>query len=92
MRLLFEMDKKDHGGCTHAFTRDSAGSIIIKNGKVAMIHSPKYDYCKFPGGGIGNGEDPIDAMVRETKEKAGLTVIPETIREHGYVHRIQRRG
>lgn len=90
MRLLFEMDMKDYGECTHSFRRDSARSIIIRNGKVAMIHSEKYDYYKFPGGGIENGEDPFDAMIRETQEEAGLTVIPETVKEYGYVHRIQR--
>ncbi len=90
MRLLFEMDKKDYGGCTHTFVRDSARSIIISNGRIAMIHSQKYDYYKFPGGGIESGENPIEAMIRETQEEAGLTVIPETIREYGYVHRIQK--
>ena len=90
MRLLFEMDKKDYGGCTHLFTRDSARSIIIRNGKIAMIHSQKYDYYKFPGGGIEDGENPIGAMIRETQEEAGLKVIPETIKEYGYVHRIQK--
>ena len=90
MRLLFEMDKMDYGGCTHTFTRDSARSIIIRNGRIAMIHSQKYDYYKFPGGGIENGETPIDAMIRETREETGLTVIPETIKEYGYVHRIQK--
>ncbi len=90
MRLLFEMDKKDYGGCTQTFQRDSARSIIIRNGRIAMIHSQKYDYYKFPGGGIENGENPIDAMIRETLEEAGLAVVPETVQEYGYVHRIQR--
>ena len=90
MRLLFEMDKKDYGKCTHSFVRNSARSIIIINKKVAMIHSLKYDYYKFPGGGIENGESPVDAMIRETREESGLVVKPETIKEYGYVHRIQK--
>ena len=90
MRLLFEMDKKDYSDCTHTFSRDSARSIIIRNGKVAMIHSRQYDYYKFPGGGIEKGESPIEAMIRETREEAGLVVVPDSIREYGYVHRIQR--
>ena len=90
MRLLFEMDKKDYCGCTHSFARDSARSIIIRDGKIAMIHSLKYDYYKFPGGGIEPGESVIDALIRETAEEAGLTVILESIREYGYVHRIQK--
>ena len=90
MRTLFEMDKKDYGGCTRTFTRNSARSIIIRNGKVAMVHSLKYDYYKFPGGGIEGGENPVDAMIRETREEAGLKVIPETVKEYGMVHRIQK--
>ena len=90
MRLLFNMDKKDYDQCTHTFRRDSARSIVIRNGKIAMIHSQKYHYYKFPGGGIEKGEDPISAMIRETREEAGLIVIPETVREYGYVHRIQK--
>ena len=90
MRLLFEMDKKDYGECTRSFTRDSARSIIIRNCKIAMIHSLKYDYYKFPGGGIEPGESNVDALIRETAEEAGLTVIPDSIREYGYVHRIQK--
>lgn len=90
MRILFEIDKKDYSGCTHTFTRNSARSIIIRDGRVAMVHSLQYDYYKFPGGGIENGEDPAEAMIRETREEAGLAVIPETIREYGVVHRIQR--
>ena len=90
MKLLFVLDKKDYGQCTHTFTRDSARGIIIRNGKVAMIHSLKYDYYKFPGGGIESGESPADAVIREVREEAGLIVIPESVREYGYVHRIQR--
>lgn len=90
MRLLFEIDKKDYEKCTHTFVRNSARSIIIKNNKIVMIHSLKYDYYKFPGGGIENNENPIDAMIRETREESGLIVKPETIKEYGYVHRIQK--
>ena len=55
-----------------------------------MIHSIKYDYYKFPGGGIKDGENPVDAMIRETREESGLVVLPDTVKEYGYVHRIQR--
>lgn len=90
MRLLFEMDKKDYDKCTHSFVRNSARSIIIKDKKIAMIYSAKYNYYKFPGGGIENGENPVDAMIRETREESGLVVLPDTVKEYGYVHRIQR--
>lgn len=90
MRLLFVLDKRDYEHCTHSFVRDSARSIIISNNKLAMVHSLKYDYYKFPGGGIESGEDPVAAMIRETREEAGLVVKPQTVKEYGYVHRIQK--
>ena len=90
MRLLFEMDRKDYEACTHSFTRNSARSIIIRDNRIGMVHSRKYDYYKFPGGGIEAGETPVEAMVRETLEEAGLVVIPASVREYGYVHRIQK--
>ena len=90
MRLLFQMDLKDYAQCTHSFVRNSARSIIVRQGKIAMVHSMKYDYYKFPGGGIEGDENPVQALIRETREEAGLIVIPESIQEYGCVHRIQR--
>ena len=90
MRILFEMDKNDYADCTRSFVRNSARSIIISDKKVAMIHSEKYGYYKFPGGGIEAGEDPIEAMIRETREEAGLVIIPESAKEYGIVHRVQK--
>lgn len=90
MRVLFEMDAHDHADCTHDFVRNSARSIIIRGKKVAMVHSLKYDYYKFPGGGIEGEEAPVDAMIRETREEAGLLVKRESVREYGYVHRVQK--
>ena len=90
MRQLFELDLKDYAACTHAFVRNSARSIIIRDGRIAMVHSLKYNYYKFPGGGIESGETAVDALIRETREEAGLNVIRETVREYGCVHRAQR--
>jgi 8-oxo-dGTP pyrophosphatase MutT (NUDIX family) len=90
MRLLFELDKKDYDKCTRSYVRNSARSIIIRNGRVAMVHSLKYNYYKFPGGGIEEGESIEDAVVRETLEESGLRIDRSTMREYGYVHRIQK--
>ena len=90
MRLLFTIDTKDYDPGGTAFVRPSARSIIISGDRVAMVHSLKYDYYKFPGGGIEAGESPVEAAIRETAEEAGLAVRPETVREYGYVHRVQK--
>lgn len=90
MRLLFSLDKQDYAACTHTFVRNSARGIILRGGRVAMVYSRRDGYYKFPGGGIEAHETPVEAMIRETREEAGLIVKPETVREYGCVHRIQR--
>lgn len=90
MRLLFEIDLKDYDPKDHVTIRDSARSIIIKNGQLAMAYSSRYDYYKFPGGGIEKDEDAKKAMIRETKEEVGLQVIESSIIPYGIVHRKQK--
>ena len=90
MRLLFEIDTKDYDPNGKAFVRPSVRGIIIRHGRVAMVHSLKYDYYKFPGGGIEAGESMEQALMREVAEESGLQVIPQSIREYGLVHRVQK--
>ena len=90
MRMLFALDRQDYAGCTHVRRRDSARAVMIRGGSVAMVYSRKYDYYKFPGGGLEPGESPVEALRRETMEESGLRIIPASIREYGFVHRIQK--
>lgn len=90
MRTLFTIDTGDYDPNGTVLSRPSARGIIIRNDKVAMIHSLKYDYYKFPGGGIEPGETAVQAMIREVREESGLTVLPETVREYGRVHRVSK--
>lgn len=90
MRILFEMDKKDYISNGSVFRRPSARAIIIKAGKIAMVHSKKYNYYKFPGGGIEAAESIEDALIREVLEETGLCVIKNSIQEYGQVHRVQK--
>lgn len=90
MRLLFEIDKKDYREDGTVCIRPSVRGIIRKEGKLAMIYSRKYNYYKFPGGGIEQGESHEDTLIREVKEESGLDVIRESIESYGYVHRVQK--
>lgn len=90
MRLLFELDLKNYDETGRRFIRPSVRGIIIRHDKVAMIHSFKYHYYKFPGGGIETGEDMVQALTREVREEAGLIVVPESIVEFGRVRRVER--
>lgn len=90
MRELFIIDKKNYKKNGTIGRRPSVRGIIIKDGKIAMIHSLKYDYYKLPGGGIEEGEAHEATLIREVKEESGLVVKPESIREFGYVRRIEK--
>lgn len=90
MRELFTIDMKNYKENGTVGKRPSVRGIIIKDGKIAMMHSLKYDYYKLPGGGIEEGEELRDTLVREVKEESGLVVKKETIKEFGYVRRIEK--
>jgi 8-oxo-dGTP pyrophosphatase MutT (NUDIX family) len=90
MRELFSIDSGDYDEKWPVVVRPSCRSIIIKDGKVALVHSMLYDYYKFPGGGMNEGESREETLIRETREEAGLEVIPDSIREYGYVRRKQK--
>ena len=90
MRRLFEIDLKDYKETDAVFKRPSARAIILKGDKIALVYSRNEKYYKFPGGGIHDGEDKREALIREVMEETGLVVIPESIREYGSVLRRQK--
>ncbi|MBQ2032672.1 MAG: NUDIX domain-containing protein, partial [Lachnospiraceae bacterium] len=79
MQELFRMDSGDYNPDGPVFCRPSARGIIEKDGKFLLMHSRKFGYYKFPGGGIEAGEDPIQALIREVGEETGCVVIPESV-------------
>ena len=90
MRELFVIDRKNYTEGGTVGRRPSVRGIIIRDGKIAVMHSLKFDYCKLPGGGVEAGESYPDTLVREVREESGLIVIPESVREFGYVLRIEK--
>jgi 8-oxo-dGTP diphosphatase len=57
--------------------RISAGSIVVRDGKVLLVRHRKdgeYDFWVAPGGGVNEAEDATVAAVRETNEEAGISV------------------
>ena len=90
MRPLFCVDMLDYEEDWPHSARPSVRGIIRKGDTVAMVHSEKYDYYKFPGGGIEGNEEHAATLIREVKEETGLTVKPETIKEYGFVLRLQK--
>lgn len=87
---MFDMDKKDYDPEGTKTFRPSVRGVILRDGKLALVRSLKYDYYKFPGGGTDEGESHTDTLVREVREETGLNVLPESVREYGYVYRAQK--
>ena len=90
MRLLFEIDKGDYRPGGTVGRRPSVRGILVREGKIAMVHALRDEYYKLPGGGIDAGETHPQTLIREVREETGLRVIPESIREYGLVRRIQK--
>lgn len=51
----------------------AAGGVILEDGKVVIVHRPKYDDWSFPKGKLDEGETFEDAALREVEEETGLT-------------------
>ena len=90
MKTLFTIDLKDYDDSFSVFSRPSARAIIIRDGRVLLMYSKKFDYYKFPGGGIESGESNTDALIREVREETGYAVVPSSIEEFGLVIRKQK--
>ena len=60
----------------------SAGLVIIQSGAILLGH-PKgqkwYGTYSFPKGHVEEGEDLLEAAIRETREEVGITIDPEDV-------------
>ena len=84
MKKLLVMDEKNYDESLEEIYRVAIRSIIFKDGKLLMIESDDGE-LKFPGGGMEDGEDDIETLIRETLEETGFSVVPETVREFGEI-------
>lgn len=91
MKTLKVLDSENYESDWQTFTREAMRAIIIdESGRLALVESLRDGYYKFPGGGIERGESHADALIRETLEETGLSIIPESIRPFGMIH--EKRG
>ena len=50
----------------------AAGGLVVRGGRVLVVHRPKYDDWAFPKGKLEAGESWEEAAVREVEEETGL--------------------
>ena len=52
----------------------AAGAVVLRKGRVLLVHRPAYDDWSFPKGKLDRGETAVAAAVREVEEETGLRV------------------
>ena len=50
----------------------AAGGVVVRDGRLLLVHRPKYDDWTFPKGKADPGESDEDCAVREVEEETGL--------------------
>jgi 8-oxo-dGTP diphosphatase len=62
----------------------AAGGIVVRDGRVLLVHRPKYDDWSFPKGKLEGGETWEQGALREVEEETGLrcTIGAEAGRTH----------
>jgi 8-oxo-dGTP diphosphatase len=50
----------------------AAGGVVVRDGRVAVVHRPKYDDWTLPKGKLDPGEGFEEAALREVEEETGL--------------------
>jgi len=83
MRTIEIIDHKNYDPSWERVERQAVRGIIFVNGLLAMVKSEKYGEYKFLGGGIKEGENHTDTLIREVAEEAGLHVLPHSIAPYG---------
>jgi 8-oxo-dGTP diphosphatase len=64
----------------------AAGGLVVRDGKVLLVHRPKYDDWSFPKGKCDDGEPDGVCALREVEEETGLRCeLLEEIGETSYV-------
>ena len=52
----------------------AAGAVVLRKGRVLLVHRPAYDDWSFPKGKLDRGETATAAAVREVEEETGYRV------------------
>jgi 8-oxo-dGTP diphosphatase len=68
----------------------AAGGLVVRDGKVLLVHRPKYDDWSFPKGKCAKGESDEACALREVEEETGLRC--ELLDELGETSYVDSKG
>ena len=82
--ILVNLDWQNYEAGWDVISRKAVRGIIRdEDGNYMLMQSEKYGEFKFPGGGMEEGEDEKETLIREVLEETGHTVLPESIKYFG---------
>ena len=55
----------------------AGGGVVHRDGRVLLVHRPRYDDWTFPKGKAEPGESDLDCALREVREETGLRCTAE---------------
>ena len=84
MERLLLLDAKNYDEAADELLRVAVRAVIFVGNRLLLIEDNKGE-VKLPGGGLNEGEDDAQALIREVREETGCTVIPKTISPFGYI-------
>ncbi|NDU79387.1 NUDIX domain-containing protein, partial [Actinomadura sp. DSM 109109] len=50
----------------------ASGGLVVRDGRVAVVHRPEYDDWSLPKGKADRGESDEDCALREIEEETGM--------------------
>jgi 8-oxo-dGTP pyrophosphatase MutT (NUDIX family) len=68
----------------------AAGGVVLEDGRVLLVHRPKYDDWTFPKGKAADNEADEETALREVLEETGIRCALE--RELGSTEYVDSRG
>lgn len=66
------------------YRREAARAIVLDGEEILLLYTARYDDYSFPGGGIDEGEDKVEGLIRELEEETGAQNI-DILCEFGYL-------
>lgn len=85
MRLIKKIVHQDIGRIEgKIYKRRASRGIILKDSKVLLLYTERYNDYSFPGGGVDKEEDLVTGLKRELVEEVGAQNI-QILSEFGYI-------
>ena len=64
-------------GDDRLFIRNAARGIVLQGENILLLYTARYDDYSLPGGGIDDGEEAVQGLIRELREETGAADVTD---------------